>query len=197
MTNRHDRRIAQANQRRIRREVTQPGYNPAKDPEFLKGIAITVGAVEFGGLRHIGGNCMLRALVGLQALQNCNVDANLHIGSLLCRVGPDDHRDVVAFCGPGNAGYGHGFHAWLGVGDDIIDFSVGEWRGLDPVAHEIAMGMNPMDPVQWTVTLPNYWRKPRAEVVDPWRSVGTPELGEAGTAPMTTIPLSCTTPSGI
>jgi hypothetical protein len=29
---------------------------------------------------------MLRALVGMQALHNCHIDASLHIGSLLCRI---------------------------------------------------------------------------------------------------------------
>jgi hypothetical protein len=122
-------------------------------------------------------------LVGLQALHLCRIDATLHIGSLICRVGPDEYRDVVAFCLDGNAGYGNGYHAWIGIGDDILDFSVGDWRSIDPVVHERAAGLTPWEPVQWTVTLPNYWRKSRAAVADPWRPVGTPDLGAAWYGP--------------
>ena len=151
MTNRHDRRREQAKLRQAQRDVLRPDYNPITDPDFLKGIAITVRSVVFYGSDPNGGLCMLRALVGLQALQNCNVDASLHIGSLLCRVGPDERRDTITFCGPGNAGRDEGFHAWIEVGDHILDFSVGDWRGLDPVANEIAAGLTPGEPVQWTV----------------------------------------------
>jgi hypothetical protein len=120
-------------------------------------------------------------LVAVQALANCNVDASLHIGSLLCRVGPDPRRDVVAFCGPGNAGYGQLFHAWAEVDDHMLDFSVGDWRRLDGI---IPLGRG-FAPIQWATTLPEYWCKPRSAVVDPWPGARHPALGEPGTASIT------------
>ena len=190
MANHQERRVAKAKLRqqlrRQRREISRPGYNAVTDPEFSKRHSSNiVRAVEFTGIERIGGLCLQRALVALQVLHMCRVgiDASLHVGSLLCRVGHDEYRDVVAFCGPGNAGFGQGFHAWIEVGDDISDFSVGDWRGLDPVAIERAMGLTPGEPVQWTVTLPSYWRKPRRSVVDPWWPVGTPALGQAWYGP--------------
>jgi hypothetical protein len=61
MTNRHDRRIALAKQRRQPREVSSPGYNPITDPDFLKGISNIIGAVDFGGLEKVGGVGLFRA----------------------------------------------------------------------------------------------------------------------------------------
>jgi len=178
--NRRERRIQQSKQAKLAREISRPSYSPIKDPEFLKGIATTVHGVEFAGLD--GGLCLLRALTAVQALRNCNVDASLHIGAMLCRVGPDPIRDVVAFCGPGNAGYGPLFHAWAEVDDQLLDFSVGDWRRLDGNISEITLGEH-IEPIQWAVPLPEYWCKPRSVLVDPWRANGTPALGEAWYGP--------------
>src|SRR6476646_1863885 len=121
-----DERERRRKARRLQREISRLGCHPISDPGFLKGVNATVRAIDLEGL-GIGGRCLLHALVAAQALWNCNIAADLHIGSALCRVGPDPYRDVIAFCGPGNAGRGTQFHAWLEVGDDILDFSVGEW----------------------------------------------------------------------
>jgi hypothetical protein len=88
------------------------------------------------------------------------------------------------------AGYGDGYHAWIEVGDDIIDFSVGDWHRADPVEAERSIGLDPMEPEQWTVTLPSYWCKPRAVLADPWRPVGTPALGKAWYGPYGDDPLA-------
>ena len=81
---------------------------------------------------------------------------------------------MIGFCGPGNAGYGSHFHAWIEVDEHILDFSVGDWQRLDAIAEQ---------PAQWTVTLPEYWCRPRRELVDPWRPVGVPDLGCAWYGP--------------
>jgi hypothetical protein len=156
----------------------------------LDGISLIVRHIRYDSLEEAGGLCLYRSLVGLTALKSCGIDGSLHIGSLICRVGPDERRDIVAFCGPGNAGYGNGYHAWIEVADDIIDFSVGDWSRLDPVECEIASGQTPGDPIQWTVTLPNYWCKPRAVLVDAWRPVGTPPLRQAWYGPYNDDPIA-------
>ena len=178
--NRKERRIQQSKQAKLKREIVRPCYSPIADPQFIKGIATTVHAVEPTGLE--GGLCLIRSLVAVQPLANCNVDASLHIGSLLCRVGPDPRRDVVAFCGPGNAGYSPLFHVWVEVDDYLLDFSVGDWRRLDGIIPEITLG-EAIEPIQWAMQLPEYWCKPRSAVVDPWRAHGTPALGEAWYGP--------------
>ena len=57
---------------------------------------------------------------------------------MLYRAGADPIRDVLAFCGPHNAGQlldGHFLgHIWLEMDDELIDFSCGDWPHLDPRA---------------------------------------------------------------
>jgi hypothetical protein len=121
-------------------------------------------------------------------MRACGVEAAIGFGSLVCRIGPDERRDVVAFCGPHNMGLilpngQAGFHCWLRYPDWIFDPCVGDWRGLDPVAMEQMTFGQSLDAPVWTVELPNYWLKRSAEVEAVWRPVGTPGLGEAWYAP--------------
>ena len=199
--NRHDRRIQQAKTRKTLREIQRSGYSPVKDPEFIKGIAMTVRAVEFTGLSKVGGYCLLRSLVAMQALQNCNVNSSLHVGGMLYRVAPDPTRDVVAFCGGGNAGVGPIYHSWLEVDGHILDFSVGDWRGIDwatPVnaaeiegllGHRVAQAELELGPIQWALTPPDYWCRPREELTGPWRPTGAPKLGVAWYGPYNDDPM--------
>ncbi|MET4034930.1 MULTISPECIES: hypothetical protein [unclassified Bradyrhizobium] len=188
--NRHERRIEQsklrrteAKLRRQRRDIALPRSAKIAYRNFLDGVSLIIGHIRYDSMEETGGLCLYRCLVGLTALKSCGIDGSLHIGSLVCRVGPDERRDVVAFCGPQNAGYGRGYHAWIEIADDIIDFSVGDWSRADPTDAERSLGLDPWGPVQWTVTLPSYWCKPRDTLVDPWRPVGTPALGEAWYGP--------------
>jgi len=104
-------------------------------------------------------------------------------------------RDVIAFCGPDNAGFesniGMAYHTWVNVGDSIADFSVGDWRTLDPGMVELTYpGAPNLGPIQWTIpTPPNYWWRPRSELTGPWRTTGTPELGKAWYGPFNGSPL--------
>jgi hypothetical protein len=164
---------------------------PANNPYVRAGIARIVEAIDFDRSVEFGagGLCLFRSLVALEAMRFCRIDATLYVGSLLYRVGPDPRRDVVAFCGPGNAGFSlpdgsKVFHTWLGVGDDLVDFSVGDWPRLDTLGGEIRVfGAPPLGPIQWTITPPQYWWRPSIEMMRPWRSVGTPALGEAWYGP--------------
>ena len=166
------------------------GEMPAVNKDFLDNISLLVRHIRYDSLEETGGLCLYRSLVGLSALKRCDIDAGLHIGSMVCRVGPDERRDVVAFCGRGNAGFGNGYHAWIEVGDDIIDFSVGDWHRADPVGAERSIGLDPWEPEQWTVMLPSYWCKPRRTLVDPWRPVGTPPLHQAWYGPYNDDPVA-------
>jgi hypothetical protein len=130
---------------------------------------------------------MFRTIAGIEALRDCNIEAIPYFGSVLYRVGPDPHRDVVAFCGPGNVAGRFGaddhmvFHMWLSVGDYFVDFSVGDWFTDAPHLKDVVEpGVTPLGPIQWTIPKPpDYWWQPRAVLEGPWRSHGTPELGQA------------------
>jgi hypothetical protein len=192
--NRQQRRAEEAKARKAarrleqrRQEISRPDYNPIHDPEFQQGTAKLVRAIDFkmpSELGDIGGLCMFRTMVGMEALRDCNIEAVPYFGAMLYRVGPDPYRDVIAFCGRHNAAYilddGTGlFHSWLWVGDYFVDFSVGDWFATVPHILE-APGGEELGPIQWTTPKPpDYWWKPRAELEDPWRSNGTPALGQA------------------
>ena len=102
----------------------------------------------------------LRAVVGFEVAHQCNLEARLD-GSLLYRVGPDPARDVVAFCGRHNAGGevgdaagNHIFHAWLVMGDCIVDLSAIDWPAIDFCGDDIPGPAGELGPVQWTISVP-------------------------------------------
>jgi hypothetical protein len=163
--------------RQARKDMSRAGYTPSQDRKFRDGISKIVRAVDFGPYNF----CLQRSLVARAALRRCRIDASLQLGSLLYRVGPDPYRDVIAFCGRGNAGFNDGnlaaFHAWLVVGDDIADFSVGDWAATAYQEYTLP-GAPDLGPIQWTIPRPpDYWWRPYAELTKPWRPSGTPELG--------------------
>jgi hypothetical protein len=178
---------------RARKDMSRADYDPAKDPHVRDGIAKIVRGVDFVFPEEFagGGQCLFRALTGLEVMRRCNIEARLHAGSLLYRVGPDPMRDVVAFCGPDNAGFtseaGACFHIWLDAGDDIVDFSVGDWPSLQ--VELTRLGAPELGPIQWTILKPpEYWWKPRA--TNNWRSTGTAPLGEAWYGPFNADPFA-------
>ena len=75
-----------------------------------------------------GGSCWYRVVSGLYLLNTVlGLRADPCFGAMLYRCGPDPIRDVVAFCGPGNAGCwamtegGFLGHVWIRLGDDLIE----------------------------------------------------------------------------
>ena len=82
--------------------------------DFFKGIMYQLDQLELRGLSDIGGHCILRALAAYQAVRANGIDCSIGFGGLVLRVGPDERRDTVAFCGPGNLGMTgtNGFHCW-------------------------------------------------------------------------------------
>jgi hypothetical protein len=61
---------------------------------------------EFGGGLHSfrNGLCFFRNVTGMITLWRLGIAAKLALGGMIYRAGPDEYRDVMAFCGPGNAG---------------------------------------------------------------------------------------------
>jgi hypothetical protein len=191
--NRQQGRAAERRNRKARERVQRPNYDPANDPKVHQGIANIVRSIDLerpGGVVR-GGKCLFRTLVALEAMRHCDIEGRLELGSMLYRVGPEPMRDVVAFCGPGNAGgtfYGQeAFHVWVAVGNSIADFSVSDWPALS-AADIVFPGVPDIGPIQWTIPQPRpgaFWWKPRSELIGRWRATGTPELGEAGTGRIT------------
>ena len=172
--------------RRRRRLAAKETPETVRD-NFFKGVQNIVNDFQFTGLSDTGGLCMLKTLVAYQAIRSCNIDVEIALGSMLCRVGPDPQRDVVAFCGPMNKGqiYNNQFagHCWLYHADMIYDPSVGSWRDLDAVKTEMQAFGHSLGVVQWDVTLPSHWFKPVTDLERPWRPIGTPEIGKAWYGP--------------
>src|SRR5215831_17077509 len=117
-----------------RREAGTQRAQPTSLPDDIKhDIAKTVRSIEWAMMDdRPGGMCFFRAMSGAVALMALGIPAKPALGGMLYRVGPDERRDVVAFCGPNNVGtrIGSSFlgHWFVISGNDIVDFSVGDWR---------------------------------------------------------------------
>ena len=152
------------------------------------GFAYMIALVDFASPPGCG-HCLQRSLLAIEVLRRSGVDCQLEIGSMLYRVGPDPVRDVVACCGPDNIGKIVNddcalYHAWVSVGGYIADFSVHEWRHFHS-RHKASYPGAPLGPIQWTITPPAYWWRPRGKLTGPWRPTGVPELGVAWYGPFT------------
>ena len=141
---RHQRRKAAKVERRRDKRPARPIIFP---DDLRRDIAHTVRDVEFD-THAPGGLCFYRAIIGKELLRLLGITADLCLGGVVYRAGPDPERDVVSFCGPGNVGQmidgkllGH---YWLEHGRDIIDFSAGNWRG--DMTPELAIHLDPDDP---------------------------------------------------
>ena len=96
-------------------------------------------------MNRSGGLCFYRNMTGLVTLWKLGIRARIALGGLVHRVGPDERRDVVAFCGRGNVGTkcsdGLAAHYFIVSGDKIVDFSVGDWPADSAVAPECERAM--------------------------------------------------------
>jgi len=193
--NRHQRRKAA----KLARRHKQPDPSPIIIPDDLRrDIAQTVRDVEFD-TDAPGGLCFYRAIIGWELLRLLGIAGKLCLGGMIYRAGPDPRRDVVAFLGPRGVGQmidgelvGH---YWIEHGDDIIDFSAGDWRG--DMSPELEINLDPDDlsnlgPIQWDVEPPEYFWLPSKEAW-PIRGEATPPLGRpyytgwAGAPPSLTL----------
>jgi hypothetical protein len=106
------------------------------------------------------GFCVFRAMTGLSLLRFLGIDSELAFGGLRYRVGPGD---PIGFCGPDGRGrmIDNAFrgHCWLTVGDDLVDFSAGDWR------RQMENFRDGLGPVRWTVAdPPEFVWQPRASL---------------------------------
>jgi hypothetical protein len=137
---------------RNRRGVVGPSDVPVKRaaphsfpvmPDDLKiDIAHVVRTFCFTGVD--AGTCLARAAIGHAVLHACGLPARLIPGGMLYRCGPHRRRDILRFCLSDNrGGYLHTGndayligHVWVEVGDEIADFSVGDWQAEADLIYE-------------------------------------------------------------
>jgi hypothetical protein len=130
-------------------------------PEDIKAdIAGIIRSVDlYDGLP--GGRCYFRVYCGWMVLHHLKIPVRRAIGGMAYQAGPDPLRDVVGFCGPNWNGCMMGGvfvgHSWLISGNDLVDFSTGDWRAVSETPY-YAPGTPEMDPIQWTAPpLPEYF----------------------------------------
>ena len=185
--NRQQKRAAAA---QARKHAT-PGrltYHEAIPDVAVRGFAMLAHAVNFRFPDNTPrGRCLLRALVGFEVAHQSGIEAHVEIGSMLYRVGPDPARDIVAYCGKGNAGYdlevGAIFHSWLAVGDYILDLSAIDWPAIDFCTDDPTGRSHELGPVRWTIKAPPVLWAPRDDLMSAWQPNGTPEIGRAWYGP--------------
>jgi hypothetical protein len=127
------------------------------------------------------GYCFGRAATGHFLLTQLGIPAKLVFGGLVYRAGPDPSRDLLCYCD----GYGYGCmikgkifaHQWIQSNNDLVDFSVGDWREdgarpINAVEAEVSAGLVP---INWTAPeLPDFFWAP----IHQFAQAGHPELGE-------------------
>src|SRR5262245_28147466 len=111
--NRQQRRYAERQARRNKGNGQRPALPPATPeqqampvPDDIKtDIAKTVRSIDWGLIGGLeGGLCLFRNMTGWLVLGMLEIPAMPALGGMIYRAGPYEHRDVVAFCGPGNVG---------------------------------------------------------------------------------------------
>jgi hypothetical protein len=118
--------------------------------------------------------CSFRAATGLFILDALGIPARAELGGMIYRAGPHPKNDLLAYCGDDNNGcIIHGRlmgHIWLTSGDDLVDFSVGDWR---------EHGENSQEPIHWTAAPQRtfLWAERSMFTPEPGRS--SPQLGQA------------------
>lgn len=165
-------------------------------------------AIQSVTLMRPGGTCAITNLLGLTCLSGLGIDASIELGGMVYRAGPDERHDVVAWCGPYNAGMvlstlqalqdgispeqiallntsgeepdsrGILGHVWIKLGDELIDFTPGKWRS--ELDRLLADGDDGFPPITWEVEPPRYIWGPRRDYEKPADSdARTPDPGNA------------------
>jgi hypothetical protein len=119
-------------------------------------------------------------MIGYTLLQDLGLPAHLVFGSMLYRAGPDAMVDVMAYTGPHNTGcLIHGGmlgHIWIELGEDLIDFSCGDWQQEAKMLHLI--DPDGLPPIMWQVLPPDYLWQSAAPLKAAWQRLGQPDLGQ-------------------
>jgi hypothetical protein len=162
--------------------------------DIKKSIAQIVRLFELT-LTESGGSCLARAAIGHAVLECCGIASQLVAGSMLYRCGPHRYRDTLRFCLPDNrGGYFDGYltgHVWNAVGDEIADFSAGDWRSEADDLYatatddaDLALG-----PVEWHVSPPDFIWEPASSLMSAWKPSGQPTIGDIWYGPWGTARL--------
>jgi hypothetical protein len=166
--------------------VMMVSINSAIPTDIKCDIARCVRAITWP---HSEQDCLTRALLGQWVLGVLGFDAQLTLGSLLFRAGPDPSRDVCAFHGPNNTGMLHANglmgHVWLEMDGEIIDFTAGDWNSI--IAGDADIEETNFGDIVWTTQPPEFvWaNKPLFD----WKPVGAPRRGECWYGPFDGDPL--------
>jgi hypothetical protein len=186
--NRYARRRAEAQQRayeaRLRKDAEGAASNTSAiilPDDIKRDIAKTVRSIDWAlSDGTIGGMCFFRAMSGWFTLKQLELPATPALGGMIYRAGTDERRDVLSFCGPDNIGTigrrGLLAHYFIVSDNDIVDFSVGDWKM--PLPDVEVLGVAPLEPIQWTASPPEFFWDDRSNFL-PDPAVFSPELGRA------------------
>jgi hypothetical protein len=146
-----------------RRDAKQSIINDTIPDDIKRDIAKVVRSIQWDAVGLVGGMCFFNMLTGYSTLCALNVDVTPAVGGMIFRAGPDQYRDVVAWCGAGNLASrtptgGVLAHYYLTGGNDIVDFSVGDWKTDSVNLPDACFGKTvDLGPVRWGVELPDYF----------------------------------------
>jgi hypothetical protein len=161
-----------------RRRERQQRHRERLTPEVKREIAQIARSVYLT-MPAPGGLCMFRVACGCRVLDALGLPFSVAVGGVACRVGPDEYADLFTFAAPDLCGtiMDNLFlgHAWLQVGDDLVDFSVGDWRagseraaGTPLEVFHVPAGLEVIDRrIEWTIDLPEYHWAPVAHFRPP------------------------------
>jgi hypothetical protein len=187
--NRHQRQRARAMARAQTRYALPNNHHNGVSVEIAddikRDIAKVVRSIYWQlAVGMVGGMCFWRCMTGWTTLRARGIPAQPALGGMIYRAGPDERRDVVAFCGQGNAGRhvdgGILAHYFIVSGNNIVDFSVGDWEENSRMLPDIEVpGTEPLGAVCWTAPpLPEFFWADRSNFM-PNPSAYTPDLGHA------------------
>jgi hypothetical protein len=147
------------------------GRAPSVDDERERrwAIAKLVRTIDLTAIH--GGTCWLRSLSGSIVLKRLGIPHQLVLGGMIYRAGLNPW-DLVMFASDDNKGHHPGlYHCWLESGDDLIDFSCGDWRDVLSRSNTEGFEVNPegLPPITWKFPPPEFIWAPSAPLKNAWR----------------------------
>jgi hypothetical protein len=158
---------------------------PPLSDSLKAAIADVVRGFDLSGLD--GGSCAMRALLGQETLRACHLRSKMVPGAMLYGAGSNQMRDTLSFCVAENrGGYHNGYfvgHIWNELGDDLLDFSSGDWVQEATIIYAAQSQFDPVEqalgPVQWVAIPPSFIWQPAIPLKRAWQSSGSPAVGRA------------------
>jgi hypothetical protein len=141
-------------------------------------------------------------MLGQYALGVLGIRAQLILGSMIYRAGPNPLYDTLTYTSAAdNTGFfkneGTFFepiteagsharfagHCWLEYDDQLVDFSVGDWHEHFDELRANLRGESTR-PINWTAPPPAFFWSDAAAFKQPWKPTGAPPLGVAWYGPL-------------